>query len=347
MTFKQVRMTDVTKENTNNRANCLNTIRLIAAISVFYIHALAHLNVEMPRILTGIIAFFQGVPIFFAMSGFLVWDSVGRSENFWVYAKKRILRIYPELWCAVLLGLVVILVLYDGPIAWGQLGLFTVTQGTVLQFWTPDCLRGYGCGTPNGALWTIGVTVQFYIVIYFLQKLLRNKGLRTWLALYVGTVLIAVFSPLLKEFIPNIIYKLYRQTFIPHMWLFMLGAMFAANRSFFAPLLRKYWALLLAASAVLTIVRIDITLGDYCLFRCLTLIPGIIGFAYQFPRLNIKIDISYGVYIYHMIVINAMIALGFVNRVVDLLVALLVTCLLAFISERTVGRLAMLIKIQK
>ena len=87
------------------RKNCLNTIRLIAAISVMYIHAIVHLEVDMPAILSSVIAFFQGVPIFFAMSGFLVWESVGRSENIVAYAKKRFLRIYPELWCAVLLGL--------------------------------------------------------------------------------------------------------------------------------------------------------------------------------------------------------------------------------------------------
>lgn len=67
--------------------NCLNTIRLIAAISVLYIHAKVHLGADMPAILTRIIAFFQGVPIFFAMSGFLIWDSVGRSDRFFSYAK--------------------------------------------------------------------------------------------------------------------------------------------------------------------------------------------------------------------------------------------------------------------
>lgn len=84
-------------DNSEHRKNCLNTVRLIAAISVFYIHALNHLEVQMPDLLTRIIAFFQGVPIFFAMSGFLVWDSVGRSKSFGAYAKKRFLRIYPEL----------------------------------------------------------------------------------------------------------------------------------------------------------------------------------------------------------------------------------------------------------
>lgn len=244
----------------------------------------------------------------------------------------------------MLLGLGTILMLYDAPIVWGQLGLFTVTQGTVLQFWTPDFLRGYGCGTPNGALWTIGLTVQFYIVIYFIYKLLRNKGLRTWLAIFAGSVLVTVFSPLLKGILPEIVYKLYRQTLIPHAWLFLLGTMLAANRGFFLPRLRKYWALLLALSAVFMLVGLDVPMGSYSLFQSTALILGIVGLAYQFPKLNIKIDISYGIYIYHMIVINAMIVLGFIGRPVHVLIALLITCLIAFVSERTVGRWSLQLK---
>ena len=266
-------------DNSGRRKNCLNTIRLIAAISVFYIHALAHLKVAMPGVLTSVLSFFQGVPIFFAMSGFLVWDSVGRSDGFASYIKKRFLRVYPELWCAVLLSLAMILALFDEGIVWGQLGLFTLTQGTVLQFWTPDFLRGYGCGTPNGALWTICVMVQFYVVVYFAHRLLNKKKLWVWVSVFVGSVAAAVISPLLKGLLPGIIYKLYRQTLIPHAWLFLLGVILAAKRDFFFPYLRKYWGILLALSAVFLLTGFDIRLGDYGLFSCMTLIPGMIGLA--------------------------------------------------------------------
>ena len=244
----------------------------------------------------------------------------------------------------MLLGLVVILALYDAPISWGLLGLFTVTQGTVLQFWTPGFLRGYGCGTPNGALWTIGVMVQFYVAVYFLHKLLRNKGLKTWLEVLAGAVFVDLLSPLLKSFLPEIMYKLYSQTVIPYAWMFLAGVLLAAKRDVLMPLVRKYWVLLWAASAVLGWTKFDISMGDYRLFSCLTLVAGVIGFAYQFPKLNIKIDISYGVYVYHMIVVNAMMALGFTGKPAYVLIVLLVTCLIAFISERTVGRWSIQLK---
>lgn len=160
--------------------NSLNTIRLIAALQVVYGHTIEHLNLEAIPVAGSFLNFFQGVPIFFTMSGFLMWDSIGRSRDYNQYLGKRFWRIYPELWVAVAIELVVLLLLYDQPINHFQFGLFAITQSTLFQFWTPDCLRGYGCGTPNGALWTICVLIQFYLVAFFVYKYFHNRRLRNW-----------------------------------------------------------------------------------------------------------------------------------------------------------------------
>lgn len=80
--------------------DCLNLIRLVAAIQVMYQHTLAHLYINDIPVLGGFINFFHGVPIFFTMSGFLIWGSIERSHSFGEYLKKRFWRIYPELWGA-------------------------------------------------------------------------------------------------------------------------------------------------------------------------------------------------------------------------------------------------------
>ena len=77
--------------------------------------------------------------------------------------------------------------------------------------------------------------------------------------------------------------------------------------------------------------------ASYSLFGTLLLFLGMIGFAYSFPKLNIKTDISYGVYIYHMTVVNALIALGYMHSVWLFVLVLITTCLLAWISTKTVG----------
>ena len=61
----------------------------------------------------------------------------------------------------------------------------------LFQFWTPEALRGFGCGTPNGSLWTISVIVQFYIVAWFLKKLTRKKsGLALWIGMLICSLAI-------------------------------------------------------------------------------------------------------------------------------------------------------------
>lgn len=74
----------------------------------------------MPVVLDKIVSFFYGVPVFFMMSGYLIWMSVGRSARFSQYCKKRFWRIFPELWVAVLIEILVLLALFQGDIQWGK-----------------------------------------------------------------------------------------------------------------------------------------------------------------------------------------------------------------------------------
>ena len=146
--------------------DCLSLIRLIAAFQVFYGHSIRHLDIPMPSVLSDCVRFVMGVPLFFFISGYLNWFSSERSVDALEYYRKRFWRIYPELWAAVILEILTIIYLFKGTINWPLLGVFGITQGTVFQFWTPDFLRGYGCGCPNGALWTICVIIQYYIISY-------------------------------------------------------------------------------------------------------------------------------------------------------------------------------------
>lgn len=165
----------------NYKYNSLNTFRLLAALQVLWGHTLAHLDLPNIPVLGSFIGFFYGVPIFFTLSGFLIWQSIGSSHSFVDYAKKRFWRIYPELWVAVAVEIAVLLCLYKQSIDWPQLGLFTIGQATIFQFWTPDFLRDYGCGCPNGALWTIAILIQFYFCAYYFHKWLHNRSIYVWL----------------------------------------------------------------------------------------------------------------------------------------------------------------------
>lgn len=54
-------------------------------------------------------------------------------------------------------------------------------------------------------------------------------------------------------------------------------------------------------------------------------------------KLNIKTDISYGLYIYHMTVVNILIMLGMTGKIEYMLLAIVISAALALISTKTIG----------
>ena len=142
--------------------NSLNTVRLLAACQVLLLHISDHFVLPVwLQPVHHLLNLIPGVPVFFILSGFLIWHSIETSGSYSVYLKKRAVRIYPELWISVILELLCLIFLYDQPVPILELLAFAFGQATVFQFWKPDSLLGYGCGTPNGSLWTIPVMVTF------------------------------------------------------------------------------------------------------------------------------------------------------------------------------------------
>lgn len=196
------------------KSNCLSLIKLLAAFQVMIGHLIAHLELPFPKAVGTALSFYNGVPIFFIVSGFLIWLSIGRSVSYGYYIRKRFWRIYPELWCAVVIEIISIIIFYRG---WNPKDLlaFTFTQGTILQFWTPDSLRGYGCGTPNGTLWTMCVMIQFYIVSWLLYKMLHKRRVFVWIIAILSFIGISIARQAAFERIGiEVLSKLYGQTII-------------------------------------------------------------------------------------------------------------------------------------
>lgn len=314
------------------RKNCLNTLKVIAALQVAYLHIITHLSVTMPDMVTKIFVFFMGVPIFFTLSGFLIWTSIDKSRNFKQYAKKRVTRIFPELWLGVIIEIILLIVFLWDSINWLMLALFAACQGSFLQFWTPESLKAYGCGTPNGTLWTLGITIQFYIAVWFIHKILRKRNIYWWTSALIISVAIKALSPATIAILPGVIGKLYGQTLLPYLWMFMLGAFIAQYKEKMIPLLRRFWWILIALSLVVAYFKVDIGFQNYGVITYALRVPGLIGLCYNLPMLNIPLDFSYGMFIYHMIVVNLMIELGFVGKIYHFFIALAISVILSVLS---------------
>lgn len=297
-----------------------------------------HLEIENIPLFGDLLNFFSGVPIFFTLSGFLIWQSIGRSNAFIDYCKKRFWRIYPELWVSVIIEITVLLLLYHQPIKWIELGLFAFTESTFFQFWTPDCLRGYASGCPNGALWTIGVLIQFYLVAYPTYKFLHGKKNWLWILTIVFFIAIGLMITPIRSILPEILGKLLGQTLLPYFWMFLIASYAAEKKDEVIPFCKKWWWILLAIALIrFFVIPIDIKMSLYYLIRTITLFFAILGVGYAFPKLNVKTDISYGIYIYHMIVINALMTFGLYHKPYWFALTLCITCLIAWFSTKTIG----------
>ncbi|MBR5694152.1 MAG: hypothetical protein IKX42_10700 [Fibrobacter sp.] len=136
---------------------------------------------------------------------------------------------------------------------------------------------------------------------------------------------------------PEVVGKLYGVTVFPYMWMFLLGVFLCDNRERCLGFLKRAWLPMMVVAYVVIKSGCDVRLVHYGLVACVLSFMGFLGFAYRFPRLNLKVDVSYAVYVYHMVVVNAFVALGLVNDLWYLPLVFVITFLIGYASTKTIG----------
>lgn len=312
--------------------NCFTLIRLICAFQVFYGHAFEAFGLPMNHILTSFLSMFRGVPIFFALSGYLIWNSIKKDTRKNEYLRKRFFRLYPELWIVVLFSIISIIPFVK--INFIQFIAWIFAQCTLFQFWTPSFLRDYGVGTPNGSLWTITVFAQFYILVYFLKKLyLKNYDKKkVFLIPLIGLVINIVWILLIRNNLPLIADKLFRVTILPYVWIFGIGIVLCEYRETVVPYLTKLFPILMIGLFSLYYFNVfDFDVENYLLFRTVLSILFIFGLGYKFKKIRIEVDISYEFYLVHMVIINLIIAAGKTSKSISILISFLLSIIFSYI----------------
>ena len=134
--------------------------------------------------------------------------------------------------------------------------------------------------------------------------------------------------------LPEILYKLYQQTVLPYLSVFLFMACMAEFEDVIRPRL-KHVLLLIALYALLYIgIPFDFQGAGYPLFRCMVigLFALSFGCSISFPLL--RQDISYEIYLVHMPVVNILLELTQTPDWGTFLAALALTLLLALILFR-------------
>lgn len=338
----------------NNRINNFDLIRLLAAFEVVLFHGLQHLKIDylQPTVkpIFSFIGYFPGVPVFFCISGFLIYNSFKRNHTQIVkYFRNRFLRLYPGLWACF--TVTVILLLLFGTLTFRDLGNRSVLawiacQVTFFQFYTPGILRSWGVGTPNGSLWTLTVEIQFYILVPILFYMISRSGRMRYILLG-GIIAVSLLSCFFfKQWDEHSIrYKLSEVFVLPYLYNFLFGVIvaeywdrvrsFFANRFLFWLALYVGWVLVFgfyfeSYQAVYWPKNIQGFIG-------ILILSGLtISAAYSNTYMSSKLlrgkDISYGVYIYHMLVVNSAVALGYMHNFIWLPIIFLVTTTVSYLS---------------
>lgn len=306
--------------NERFRPNNFDIIRLLAALQVAVHHAMTHLRVESDSLLHELSSLFPGVPVFFFISGFLISRSFESNPVMREYALNRAVRIFPAL--IVCTAVAIVSVALTGYFAGRRIDplvfvLWVAGQVSFVQVFNPDFMRGFGTGVLNGSLWSITVELQFYVVLPALYVLFGlGDGARARRRLWALAAL-ALLAQLARNQAGDALrtmfwFKLLNASFLPWIFMFLVGVI--AQREFarlhrwlagrFVPLCAVYVAVALFATRGL-----GLAVGNEInpmLYGLLALV--VFSAAYTQPALARRLlrgnDISYGVYIYHIPVVN-------------------------------------------
>jgi peptidoglycan/LPS O-acetylase OafA/YrhL len=331
-----------------DKINNFNLIRLLAAIQVVLFHGQEHLLIESEWLTffnVNFLRYFPGVPIFFFISGFLIYWSFERNNNITQYLKNRILRIYPALWMCLIITIVLLFIFSENRfnlIKDKSLFIWFLAQFSIAQFYTPETLRFWGVGTPNGSLWTIVVELQFYFltpIIYYLRK-------KSSLTFYIFILVSIICNIIILKFDSSSMLKKLGSVFIaPYLYYFMFGILFYIYWDKIKSLVENkflVWLIIYLIWSIFFNVYLKIETSSYWIDSPVNLFSDILllFLVFSAATTNIKLsnkllksnDISYGVYIYHMLVINTFVHLGYLTKSYQLFIMLFITLFLGYLS---------------
>jgi peptidoglycan/LPS O-acetylase OafA/YrhL len=330
------------------RVNNFDLLRLLAALQVAVVHGIGILKPTgyFARLLGAGLDRFPGVPIFFVISGVLISKSYEHSDSLRDYLRNRCLRIFPGLWVCLVVSVAVILALGVGSL--GRITtpdwlLWWAGQMSIFQSFQAAFLEPLSTGL-NRSLWTIPIELEFYIVLPALYGILRPRrrlGNMRLLAIALASLAVQLLIVNSHRSVVQVrAYSLLGMTLAPYLWMFLVGVSIQRNWSTVRGWVfgRAHWwglgYLMLCAAA--RWLRVD-TGGNYMSPVYLLPLAGlIVSLATSAPQLSDRIlrhhDVSYGLYLYHMLVIDLLVGLAAPSGWASFAAAIIVSLGLAALS---------------
>lgn len=329
--------------------NNFDFLRLIFALSVIITHSypLTGLNEWEHDWLSGITnsqATFSyiGVRGFFIISGFLIYQSMIRSQNLPNYFWKRVLRLYPALIVVLILSVFFAFFVYSGDYEsykHNKSALDYLTNNLTLfkvQYSIDGVLQGNPSPAVNGSLWTIPYEFFLYVLIGALWFF------RRWNLKY---IVVLVFLFFLTSFFARDA-KPWTFLYLDSKYIYELGVFFLGGSLLAAFEVEKYKVKRLMFFAGLVLFLLSIKTASFGVMQIFCLPMMIIPFGlWSFILLrdiSSRIgDLSYGIYIYGYPVQQALVYYFKPSPIVLTLTSLPIVCLLAYMSWHLVEKRAL------
>ena len=328
---------------TSHRNN-FDLLRFVFAFIVFVYHV--HVLSARPE-LAGLSRWFSAefaVESFFVVSGFLVFMSYENSRTVGDYFAKRARRIYPAYFAVVViaaLGGALITTLPASEYFSAEWLRYVGANLAFLNFVAPN-LPGVFQSNPwhavNGALWTLKIEVMFYFVVPAIAIVCARLGrVRVLAALYVLSVGYALWMGYLGSTTGRELYVQLGRQLPGQLSYFLAGA----ACFYFSDAFRRHWWWSVPLALILLLVPLPHTLDA-------ALEPAALGVFVSYLAVGTRYlgnfgrfgDFSYGIYIIHFPVLQALVAFGVfgASAYLGLGIATVLVLVLAFASWHLVEK---------
>ena len=311
--------------------NSFDYFRLFASFQVMLGHMMSLYAVKVPFYIP--LRYVGGVPILFTLCGFLVTASYEKSKNVGEYFKKRFFRIFPPLWVSVWVGFFILMLFSGSGFPAGKAAIWTFLQGFALQY-TPEFAKDFGSGTFNGALWALFTEIQFYLLVPLFYRLMKNRKMKTWII--VGICLLAVKiggTELVASAGSRAFALLWKRTIFAQSSFFYIGSFLYVFKDTVLKRLIRYTPWLFGAYTLLYILWNVCNIGILQEIATAALLPFfILALGYFLGQHRLKYDISYGIYLYHVMVLNIFLELHVTLNIWTALLIILLSCICGVIS---------------
>ena len=289
-----------------------------------------------------------GVRGFFIISGYLIFQSLMRSEGIADYLVKRLLRIYPALIVVLIFTIIVCAFVFDGSIVeyLKNKSVWTYVPINCTLIKLQQTINGVFELNPlkkgiNGSLWTIGY--EFSMYLFIIPLLYFKKYTQKFQAVVLSVMLILLFiARIVLEHKTNNIHigVISLNTWCHFALLFITGAFLSVIRIESGRY--KIQILLITTFLFLACMRLPyFELLQYILFPPMVIIAGSSALA-GISSIGEKFgDVSYGTYIYGFPIQQLLMYYFNFNVVALLLVSLPLSMLLGWLSWHLIEKHAL------